>query len=39
MATDLHLLEKARRLLLNLILGVLQPNSSWQAITGSAMVG
>jgi hypothetical protein len=39
MPTDLHLLEKVRHLLLDLILGALQPNSSWQAITGSAMVG
>lgn len=39
MATDLHLLEKARYLLLNLILGVLQPNSSSWAGTGISMVG
>ena len=39
MATDLHLLEKARHLLLNLILGVLQPNSSSWAGTGISMVG
>ena len=39
MATDLYLLEKARHLLLNVILGVLQPNSSSWAGTGISMVG
>jgi hypothetical protein len=39
MPTDLHLLEKVRHLLLDLILGALQPNSSCRAGTGTSMVG
>ena len=39
MPTDLHLLEKVRHLLLDLILGILQPNSSSWAGMGISMVG